>query len=113
MLNLRHLAARQRHILLQAQRRLRIGKKIIDPVFESDPDKRQAVKRRRTYIGHARSDIEADLHRYGVIPLYFLSREAGGLGSDVENNRRRIWVGLNIQSGKRNEPARDEQKKAY
>ena len=40
LLNLRDLIARQIHVLLQAERRLRIGEVIIDAVLERHPHER-------------------------------------------------------------------------
>ncbi len=99
LLNARHLVPRQRHILLQAEGRLRIREVIIEAIFESDAYERQPVEGCRTNIIDPWRRIKPDLHRYRVVALHFLGREAGGLGGDFEDHRSGIGIGLDIQLG--------------
>src|SRR5580704_18073899 len=112
LLDERHLAARQADILLQADLGQRVGKEIVNAVFESNADKRQSVERSRADILHTRGDIEPYFHGDGVVPLHLLGGEARGLGGDFKDDRRGIRIGLDIKAGKGNETAGDEDEQA-
>ena len=103
LLNLGDLIARQVDVLLQADRRLRQREIEIDPVFEGNADKRQAVERCRADIDDAGRRIEPDLHRNGIIFLHLLGGQAGRLRGDFQNDRCRIWIGFDIEPRKRDE----------
>src|SRR5262249_32742314 len=106
------LRVRQGDGLLQAQRDLRIGKEIIHAVIEGDANERQSVKRGRADIAYARGDIESNFHGDGVVPLHLLGRETRGLRGNVDNDRCRIWIGLDIKAGKGDKSASEENEKA-
>src|SRR4029077_2012148 len=112
LLDHRDLPARQGNVLLQTQRDLRIGKEIIDAVVESDTNKRQSVKRGRAYIAYARRDVEAYFHGNGVVPLHLLGRESRGLRGDINDDRRGIWISLDVEARKGDKSAGDENEKA-
>ena len=74
---------RKADVLLQAQRRPRIGGVIIDAPFERDADERQPIERGRADIDDSRSLVETNFHGDRVVTLHLLSREAGRLGGDL------------------------------
>src|SRR5262249_20075074 len=112
LLDHRDLRVRQGDVLLQTQRDLRIGKEIIDAVIESDANERQSIKRGRADIAYPRGDIDPDFHGDGVVPLHLLGRETRGLRGDVDNDRRRVWIGLDFKTRKGDESAGGENEKA-
>ncbi len=103
LLDLGDLIARQVDVLLQADRRLGQSEIEIDAIFEGNADKRQAVERCRADIDHAGGRVETHFHRNGVIFLHLLGRKTGRLCRDFKNNRRRIWIGFDIEPRKRDE----------
>jgi hypothetical protein len=107
-LNLRGDAVGKIDVLLQAERGLREGEVIIDAVFERDSNERQAVERGGTDVVDAGRGRESDLHRNGVIALHFLGGESRRLGGDLQDHRRRIGIGLDVEPGEGEEPAGDE-----
>ncbi len=111
-LNLRRYAVGQADILLQAERRLREGKIVVDAVFEDDADERQPIERRRADDVDAGRGRKPDLHRDGVVALHLLGGLACGLGGDFQDHRRRVRIGLDVQLGERHEAGADEHQQA-
>ena len=111
LLDLRDLVARQVDVLLQVQRRLRVGREVVDPVLEGDAHERQAVERRRAYRVDARRRVQPDLHRDRVVLLHLLRGLAGRLRGDLQDHRSRIGVGLDVEleEGRDAGRAEDEQ----
>src|SRR5579872_435227 len=97
LLNLRDLITRKIDVLLQADRGLGQREIEVDAIFEGDADKGQTVERRRADVDDARRRVEADLHRNRVIFLHLFGGEAGGLSRDLQDHRRRIGIGLDVQ----------------
>ncbi len=97
LLDLRHQVARQRDVLLNAVGGLGQGEVVVHPVLEGDADERQPVERGRADVDHARRRIEPDLHGDGIVFLHFLGGETGGLRGDLQNDRRRIRISLDIE----------------
>jgi hypothetical protein len=97
LLDARGLVVGERNVLLQAQRRLRIGEVIIDTVFESNPNKRQPIERGRADVVDPGCRIEADLHRDRVITLHFFSRETSLLRRDFKDHGRRVGIGFDVE----------------
>ena len=112
LLDLRDLIARKLHVLLQAERRLRVGEVVIDAVLERDPHERQAVEGGRADVVDAGRRIEPDLHRRRVVLLHLLGGEAGGLRGDLENDRRGIGIRLDIELDVGGNTGRDEDEHA-
>ncbi len=111
-LDLRRDVVRQADILLQIDRGLRQREIIIDIILEHDADERQPVERGRANDVDAGRGGEPDLDRDGEIALHFLGRLAGRLGGNLQDHRRRIWIGLDVQAGKREQAGDDEEKQA-
>jgi hypothetical protein len=82
--------------LTQVHLRLRVGEVIVDAVFEGHAHKGQTVKGSRSDIVNAWSDVESDLHRYGVVTLHFFGREPGRLRGDFQNDGGGIGISLDI-----------------
>src|SRR5580658_9017625 len=112
LLDLRHLIGGQRHILLQTERRLRVGEVIIDAVLEGDAYERQSVERRGADIVYAGRRVQPDFHRGRIVFFHLLSGEAGRLRGDLENDRRGIRIGFDIELRIRNHPGDDEYEQA-
>ncbi len=105
-------AVRQVDVLLQADRRLRQREVVIDAVIERDAHERQAVERRRADVVDPRGRREPDLHRNRVVALHLLGRETGGLRGDLQDNRRRVGIGLDVELGEGDQSAGDEHQQA-
>ena len=72
LLDLRHLAAGKRDVLLQGDRRLSVGEVIVHPVFEHDADKRQAIERSGADDIDAGRGVKSDLDGDCVVALHLL-----------------------------------------
>jgi hypothetical protein len=107
-LDLRHLVGRQVDVLLQVQAGLGEREIVIDAVFEGDAHEGEAVERRRSDVLDAGRRIEADLHRNRVVALHLLGGQSRRLRGDLQNHRRRIRIGLDIEPGERNHPGAEE-----
>src|SRR6516164_8065163 len=94
---------RKTDVLLQIDLSLREREIVIDPVLKYDANERKTVKRGRADDVNPRCGREAHLHRDRIVALHLFSGEAGCLRGDLENNRGRIWIGLDVQSCERGE----------
>ena len=111
-LDLRHHVVRQVDVLLQIDRGLRQREIIVDVVLEHDADERQAVERGRADDVDARRRGEPDLDRDGEVALHLLGRLAGRLRGDLQDHRRRIRIGFDVEPGKGEHAGDDEHQQA-
>src|ERR1700730_2979728 len=101
LLDGRNEIAGQGNVLLDVVGGLGQREIVVHAVPEGHADKGQAVKRRRTDVDNARSRIEPDLHRDRVIFLHLFGGKTRGLRGDLQDHRRRIRIGLDVQPGER------------
>ena len=99
---------RKSDALLKIDRRLRVGKVVIDAVVEHHPDERKAVERGRANDVHSRRRGETDLHRNGVIALHLFGRQAGRLGRYFEDDGCRVRISLDVEFRESGQPAHDQ-----
>jgi hypothetical protein len=59
-----------------------------------------------------RRGSKSDFHWDGVITLHLLGGLSGRLRGDLEDHRRRIGIGLDVELRECNEPAADEHRQA-
>jgi len=97
LLDLWNGVLRQRDVLLEVQARLGHREVVVYAVLEGESDEGQAVKRGRPDVLEARRRIKADFHRDRVVALHFLGGQAGSLGGDLEDHRRGVRIGLDVQ----------------
>ena len=105
-LNLRRDSAGKADVLLQIDRDLRQREIVIDVVLEYDADERQPEERGRANDVDAGRRREPHLDRDRVIALHLLGGEAAGLRGDLQHDRRRIGIGLDVEPGKRKNAGR-------
>ena len=107
-LDLRRYIIRQADILLEVDRGLREREVVVDAVIECHTNEGEAVERRRANDVDPWRRGKADLQRDGVIALHLLSRQAGSLRGDFQNDGGRIGIGLDIQLRKREQAGSQE-----
>ncbi len=95
-------------VLLQIQCRLGDGEVIVDAVSEGDANERQSVEGGRADDVDAGRRGKSDFHGNGVVPLHLLGGLARGLRGDLENHRRGVRIGLDVELGEGDEPGADE-----
>ena len=114
-LNLRLDVVRKVDVLLKVEADLLEREIIVDAVVERHADKGQPVEGGRADIVYARRGGNADLDWNGVEALHLLRRQASRLGRDLDDDRRRIGVCLDIElrerEGARDDEARQQQQR--
>ncbi len=98
LLDAGHLVSRQGHVLLQRDGGLAIGEIVIDAILENDADEGEAVEGGRANDLDAGRGIKADLDGTRVVTLHFLRGQARRLGGDFQDDRRRIRIGLDVET---------------
>ena len=63
-------------------------------------------------IVDARRGGKPDFHRDRVVALHLLGRQAGRLRGDLQDHRRRIGIGLDVEPGKGDQAGADEHQQA-
>ncbi len=99
---------RQADVLLEIDRGLGEGEVVFDAVVEGDAYEGESVERRRTDVLDTGRRRQSDLHRNRVIALHFLGGQAGGLRGDLQDHRRGIRIGLDVQPEEGDEAAAHE-----
>src|SRR5712675_329486 len=99
--NLRRDVVGKRDILLQVDRRLGEGEVIVDAVIEGDADKGEAVERGRADVFDPGRHRKPDFNRDRVVAFHLLGGQAGRLRGDLQDHRRRVRVGFDIEPGER------------
>src|SRR5215469_2773007 len=97
------------HILLQVDCGLRQGKIIVNAILEHDAHEGKTVERSRSDHVDARGGGEANLDWNSVVSLHLLRRETSRLSGDLQDHRRWIWIGLDIEPRKGEDASTDKQ----
>src|SRR5580658_10881651 len=84
-LDVRNLSAGQVNVLLHRDRRLGVGEVIVDPIFEADPHKGEAVKRCGADYVNAGRRIETNLRGARVVTFHLLGRKTWRLRCDFQD----------------------------
>mmetsp|Transcript_5519 Transcript_5519/g.13306 ORF Transcript_5519/g.13306 Transcript_5519/m.13306 type:complete len:1095 (-) Transcript_5519:4456-7740(-) len=95
-------------VLLQADRGLGQRRDVVDAVLEGHTDEGQAVERGRADVVHPERGGQADFHRTRVVALHLLGRLPGRLRGDLQDDRRRVGIGLDIELIKGQQPCRQK-----
>jgi len=112
-LDIRNLSTGQVNVLLHRDRRLGVGEVIVDAIFEADPHKGQAIKRRGADYVDAWRGVEPNLCGTRVVTFHLLGREAGRLRRDFQDDGRRVRIRLDVEHLERNEPGAGKQNQTH